>query len=157
MSIKDQLIQLRTLFTAWAQADKHVVAIASSLADLINKLQETPGSCQVIIMFHREDKREPFEESGMVDRFFWVSIASPQGLKADPAARLIEGQAGGKPLYEICESARDEVIRKTSFSNVTTEVTPDYKGMQPLTVGDTTATDVIRLEFCIGVQMPAAS
>lgn len=158
MKIKDQLKQLQQQFQAWNKENPGVTGVASDLNDLIAQLQlqQTPGSVRVVIMFHREEKRGHYEESAVVDRFFWVAITSPRGLKRDPGARLIEGQAGGKALYDVCESAR-EVIRNISFEAATTEITPDYKGMEPITINGATLTDALRLEFSIGVQLPAVN
>jgi hypothetical protein len=157
MTIADQLKQLLQAFQEWNKQFPGVTGIASDMNDLIAQLQlrQTPGSVRVVIMFHREEKRGRFEEGAFVDRYFWIVVTSPAGLKADPGARLMGGQAGGRPLYDVCESAR-EVIRQTSFLAATTEVTPDYKGMEPLHINQTTLTDAVRLEFSIGTQLPDA-
>lgn len=156
MLIKDQLKQLRQDSLEWTKKNPGSVALASSLNDLLNQLalETAPGKVAVIILFYDEKKRGEYEESGVVDRTFWIAMTIGAGLKADASARLTDGSAGADPLYQLAEDFRDKVIRSTSFSADTTEVTPNYKGMEPLTVNNITLTDTVKLEFSIGVQMP---
>lgn len=157
MNIADQLNLLESAFKDWSKQYAATVGKAMNIDDLITRVRETPGAARVVIMFHREEKRGEYEESGLVDRYFWVAVSSPIGLKANPGDRLTEGQAGGAPIFTVAESARDKVIRKASFLAAETEVTPDYKGMEPLTVNGNTLTDILRLEFSIGCQLDAPS
>lgn len=156
LKIKDQLLAVQQSATDWTKKNPGSVALASTIDDLLNQLAlETPaGKAGIVILFHSERKREPYEESGMVDRTFWIVMTVGKGLKADASARLIGGAAGAPALYELAEDFRDRVIRSLSFSAETTEVTPDYKGMEPLEVNNQTLTDALKLEFWIGTQMP---
>ena len=156
MKIKDQLIALQQSATDWTKANPGSVAIATNLDDMLTQLglQTAAGKVAVVLMFHSETKRGEYEESGFVDRTFWVALTISKGLKADASARLTDGAAGAKPLYELYEDFRDKVIRSMSFNAETTEVTPDYKGCEPLQVNGITLTDTLKLEFTIGVQMP---
>ncbi len=157
MKIKDQLAQLKQDATAWTKANPGSVAVASDLSDVLTqlRLQTAAGMVAVSILFYGEKKRGEYEESGMVDRTFWIAMTVSKGMKADASARLTDGAAGAKPLYELAEDFRDNVIRAASFNAETTEVTPDYKGMDPLVVDGQTLTDTLKLEFSIGVQLPA--
>jgi len=157
MLIKDQLIQLRQDAEAWTKKNPGSVAVANTIDDLLTQLAlETPaGKVGIVILFYGEKKRGEYEEAGVVDRTFWIALTIGKGMKADASARLTDGAAGAKPLYELAEEFRTEVIQATSFSADTTEVTPNFLGMEPLTVNNQTLTDTLKLEFSIGVQLPA--
>jgi uncharacterized protein YbjT (DUF2867 family) len=154
MTIAQQLKATAKALKAWASGNNGVVSIAGDLEGMLTVLREVPGAVRVVVMFHREEKRGDYEERGAVDRYFWVALARGKGLKIETGANLVEGTAGGAPLFDLVDEAR-QVIRGLSFDSDTTEVTPDYKGADPLTVNGLTLTDVQRLEFSIGTQLPA--
>lgn len=156
MTINAQLELICADLQAWAGGIGAQVYIASDIDDLLTKLAETPAAPRVVVMWHSEVKRGEYEERGAVDRTFWVAIARGKGLKLVPGANLTKGVSGGKPLYDLMEEGR-EIVRDLDFDPETTESHPDYQGATPLEVNGTTLTDVLKLEFSIGCQLPAVN
>lgn len=154
MTIAAQLKQIREAFAAWQRGNSGRVVICEDLNDLIIQLQAPASGAHVYVMFHGEEKRGDYEESGFVDRTFWVSLTRGKGLTAETGASLVTGVAGGKPMYDLVEEAR-ETCRALSFDPETTETSIDYKGTRPLELNGVTLTDAQRIEFTIGVQLPA--
>ena len=154
MTIADQLKQIRAAFEAWARGNRGQVAIVEDLGELVERLRATPSAPRAYVVFHQEGKRGEFEESGMVDRTFWVTLTRGKGLALETGASLVTGVAGGKPMYDLLEEAR-ETIRALSFDPETTETSVDYKGARPLELDGQTSTDAMRLEFTLGCQLPA--
>lgn len=159
MTIKEQLLIVRDRFAAWAQGNSGTVAVASDPYHIVFLLTESPGAMKACVMFHSELKRGEYEESGMVDRTFWVVISRGKGMKIEPGASLTQGVSGSaKAMFDLVEEGR-ELIRAISFEGptdlpLTTEVTPNYKGAEPF-VMEGYLTDAYRLEFSIGCQLPA--
>jgi hypothetical protein len=106
-------------------------------------------------MFQGEQKRGEHEEAGVVDRTFWVVISRGRGMKVDPGMSLVEDVAGGPPMFELVEAAR-EVLRGLTFDSETTEESIDYKSCEPFVI-DGFLQDAYKLEFSIGCQLPAAA
>jgi len=157
MNIGHQLLFTRDSLAAWAKGNNAPVKIAGDLNDLITLLQEAPAAPRVVVMFHREAKRGVHEEAGMVDRFFWVTIARAKGLKIEPGANLVNGgTAGSKPLFLLADEAR-QIIRNLQFSAASTEVTPNFISMEPLAINGVMATDALRLEFSVGTLLAAVA
>ena len=159
MTIKEQLLIVRDRFAPWARANGAKVEVASDPYHIVYLLVQAPGAMRACVMFHSDAKRGEYEESGMVDRTFWVVVSRGKGMKIDPGASLTEGvSGGGKAMFDLVEEAR-ELIRGISFEGETdfprtTEVTPNFKGAEPFAI-EGYLTDSYRLEFSIGVQLPA--
>lgn len=153
MTIAAQLKQTRDTIADWARANRGRVVVASDLYHLVYLLRQSPGTLLAAILFHGEAKRGDIEERGAVDRTFWVVITRGQGLKIEPGASLTDGVAGGKPMFDLIEEAR-EMIRGLSFDADTTEVSVNYLGCEPF-AADGFLVDAQKLTFSIGVQLPA--
>jgi len=74
-------------------------------------------------------------------------------LKLEPGANLVTGASGGKALFDIIEAIR-EAVRGISFDDATTEVTPNFTGIELFNT-EGYLMDAYRLTFDIGVQLPA--
>jgi hypothetical protein len=154
MTIKNQLLAIQTALADWTTTNTGKSFIASDPYHIVFLLLQAPGAMRVCILFHAEQKRGEYEESGMVDRTYWVVISLGRGMKLAPGASLTEGVSGGKPMFDLCEDAR-EIIRGIQFDS-STEVTPNWKGMEPFPIPGY-LTDAYRLEFSIGCQLKAVS
>jgi hypothetical protein len=153
MKISEQLIQLSEMLSAWTKENGGAAAVARDPYHRATLLAATPAGARALIMFHGETKRGDYEEMGAVDRTFWVVITRGQGLRLSPGANLVEGNAGGKALFDLVEEAR-QLVRGISFAADTTEVTPNFKSIEPFNV-EGYLLDAYKLEFSIGVQLPA--
>jgi hypothetical protein len=155
VTIKDQLLAIQTALTRWTGDNKGKLFIASDPYHIVFLLLQAPGAMRVCILFHAEMKRGEHEESGMVDRTYWVVISRGQGMKLAPGASLTEGVSGGtKAMFDLCDEGR-EIIRGIEFDS-STEVSPNWKGMEPFPIPGY-LTDAYRLEFSIGCQLDAAT
>jgi hypothetical protein len=152
MTIADQCKAVRDVFKDWSQANAGQVEIAKDIVHVFGMLTQKPGTARAVVVFRDEVKRGVFEETGMVDRKFWVVVSQGRSLKLQPADQMVEGSAGGKALYDLTEDARD-VVRGISFEADTTEVTPDFKGIYAFEAdGWLIAANYI--EFTIGTILP---
>lgn len=152
MTIGEQLQQIKTSFDTWAKQSKAKVQIASDFVHLVSLLTTSPGDLRVLILFDSEIKRGDYEETGRVDRKFLFVLSRGKSFRMDTGSALLEGSAGGQPLYDLIEEAR-EVGRLIRFSAETTEEIPNYQGASRLQI-DGIITDSHQLEFSIGTQLP---
>ncbi len=154
MKISDMLKYAQGQLEIWAKTQKGGRArIAADPVDLLEILTNTPGGICAAIMFHSEQKRGIYEESGGVDRTFWVAITRGRGMRLHRGEELVQANAGGPPLYDLLEEARQQV-RALQFDAATTEVSPDYKGTRPIQV-EGYLLDAYIIEFSIFDQLPA--
>lgn len=161
MTIATQLKIIRDALDKWARTRKGHAHIAGDPYDMFSMLRMTPGGIRVVVMFHSELKRGEYEESGFVDRTFWVGLSRGRGMKLTPGQDMVEQSAGGPPLFDLIEEAR-QAIRNISFESTldigalraTTEDYPNYKGTNPFQM-EGYLMDAYNLEFSIGVQLPA--
>jgi hypothetical protein len=155
MKISAQLKLIQSSLVDWQRANAASVEIAKDIVHVFGLLTTKPGTVRVAIVFREEIKRGEFEETGFVDRKFWLVVSQGRSLKLNPSDQLTEGQAGGKPLYDLVEEIREQA-RALEFDAETTEVTPDYKGTFPFEAdGWLIAANYI--EITIGTQLPAVA
>lgn len=153
MNISAQMILIRDTLAETLRPDSATVFIAGDPYQLVTLLRETTKGVRVGVLFSSEDKRGDYEERGAVDREFWVVASRGQGLKLEPGASLVEGQGGGRPLFDVMEDIR-QAIRGLSFDAETTEVTPDFRGIKTFNT-EGYLVDAYQITFTIGVQLPA--
>lgn len=152
MTISEQLTFIAEQLKPWANDTKTRVEIAADPVHLLGLLATSPGAARVVVMFDAEEKRGDYEELGRVDRKFLVVVSRGRGFALEPEQSLVEGVAGGRPLYRLVEEAR-EMIRAMRFSPETTESLPNYLATRRLQVEEA-AVDAYQIEFQIGVQLP---
>lgn len=152
MTIAEQLQFVRDQLQPWAVEVKGRVEIAADAIHLLGLLATAPGAPRVVILFDAEDRRGEYEELGRVDRKFMVVVSRGRGFALDPGQSLTTGVAGGRPLYDLVEQAR-EMIRGLVFDRETTEGIPNYTGTVRFTLEEN-AVDAYQINFSIGVQLP---
>ncbi len=150
MTIAEQLNFIADALKPWAEETKTRIEIALDPLHVIGLISTAPGAARVILMFDGEDKRGEFEESGRVDRKFLLVVSRGRGLTLQPGDALTQGVAGGKPLYDLIEEAR-EMVRALRFDEA--ETIPNYLATRRLTLGDNLV-DAYQIEFSIGTQLP---
>jgi hypothetical protein len=150
MTIGEQLIFIRAGLRAWVEDIKGRVEVAADPLHALGLLATAPGAPRVVVMFDAEVKRGDFEETGRVDRQYLLIVSRGRGFKLDPGDALLEGVAGGKPLYDLVEEGR-EVIRALVFTE--DESTPNYLAARRVKLEDLTV-DAYQLEFSVGTQLP---
>ena len=152
MTIREQLTFLAEQLAPWAIEFKGRVEIAADPLHVLGLISTAPGSPRLVLMFEGEEKRGEYEETGKVDRKFIVVVSRGRGLQLQPGENLITGSAGGQPLYDLIEQAR-EMVRGLVFDRETTDGIPDYTATSRLKLEDSTV-DAYQIEFSIGVQLP---
>jgi hypothetical protein len=150
MTIAQQLKLIKSSLDPWAQSNKGKMFIAADLVDLFTLLRTPPGGVRGLVMFHSELKRGEYEESGMVDRTFWVTLSRGRSMKLSRGDDLVSPD-GGPPLFDLVESAR-QVVRDIAFDS-STEVYPNFRGISPFNI-EGFLMDSYTIEFSIGVQLP---
>lgn len=161
MTIAEMMKLTKAKLDPWAHDNKGRAEIARDLVNFFDLLRIKPGGIRTVIVFHSEVKRGDFEETGMVDRTFWVATGRGRSLKLEPGDELVKESAGGPALFDLAEQSRD-IIRGIAFQTEaeadqgvnSTEIYPDYKGMFTM-AEDGLLLDAVRIEFTIGGQLPA--
>jgi hypothetical protein len=123
------------------------VKIAHDVPHLFTILGENPGAARAAILFSGEKIRcdeANSDVSGRVDRRYWIAISRGYTLESYAGKSLVEGIAGGKPMFDLLEEARTalRLMRQTDID----EAVPYYKGIELLTFEGIT-TDVYRIEL----------
>ncbi len=152
MTISEQLEQLRDALVDWSVEIKGRVEIAADAIHLLGLLATSPGSPRIVIMFEGETKFGTYEELGKVDRKFMIIVSRGRGFQLDPAAQLIAGSGGGRPLYQLVEECR-EVLRGLVFDRETTNGMPDYLGTSRFAMEEA-AIDAYQINLSILTQLP---
>lgn len=160
MTIAQQLNAVKEALKPFAEDKGLGLDIAGDPFEALLRLKSKPGAGALVIFSQGEVKRGEYEETGAVDRNFAVIVSRGQALTIEPGASLVKGAAGGEPLFDLIEQARD-VVRAIQFEDPsapdpTTEVTPNYLGFEPYSV-EGRLMDAYQLNFQIGSQLPAAA
>ena len=146
--IKDQVKLILAGLGDWAKAYQGSVHLAHDVPHLFKILGDNPGAPRAgVLVVSEKSRNETFSDvEGRVDRKIWVAISRGYTLESYRGKSLVEGIAGGKPMFELIEAARD-MIRALEF-NETDETAPYYGGFELLTFEGVTM-DAYRLEFGI--------
>jgi hypothetical protein len=161
VTIKDQLELVEAQFDGWAKEHSGRVLIATDPADVFTRLTDKPGGVCAFVLFQNEEKFGEYEELGMVNRTYLVIVSRGRGLELDPATNLVRGRAGGPPLFDLIESAR-QLLRACDFTPPqdeqhhdpeNAECVPDYKGARPWRGAADLPLDAYELEFSVLTQL----
>jgi hypothetical protein len=150
VTIAEQAKLLKATLDSWAQTLGASVGVAKDPVDLVNILRTRPGAPTVAILFTDEEPRTDFDELGRVDRTFKLVLSRGQGFSLDTGAALTDGTAGGQPMFDLVEQAR-ELIRAARFPEA--EPRPYYKGASQFEVQGFIL-DAYELRFALGTQIP---
>lgn len=145
MTIAEQLLQLQAGLAGWCKENGGTVKIAHDVPHLFKILGDSPGTARVAILFAGEKIRdEVFSDvTGRVDRKFWIAFSRGYTLENYPGKSLVEGVAGGKPMFDLIEEGRT-ALRLVRFED-TDEPIPYYKSTELLTFEGVTL-DAYRIE-----------
>ena len=147
MTISEQLQQIVDGLADFAQENKAQVKIAHDVPHLFKILGDGPGACRVAILFAGEVCRGGdlhSDISGRADRKFWIAFSRGYTLESYAGKSLVEGVAGGKPMFDLIEEGRT-AIREIQFTG-TDEPIPYYKSIELLTFEGVTL-DAYRVEI----------
>lgn len=153
MTIAEQLRDVRAGLAEWAQTCGASVEIAADAVHLWHLLKGKPGAVRALLLFESEQKRGEYEETGRVDRKFLLILSRGRGFTLDPADNLVEGSAGGLPMYDVIESARDAVrALNADPQDETGERLVNYQQTVRVDAGELRV-DAYQIEFSLAAQM----
>ena len=129
--------------------------IANDEPHLFAILGENPGAPRSAILFDEENPRsgELNDVLGRVDRKFIIAISRGRGFNLNLGDSLTKGVAGGQPMFELVEQAR-EVIRSMRFGG--DEEVPYYVGSKRLQFQGVT-TDAYAIMISLAADIPYQS
>ena len=146
MTIADQLKKIADGLGDFCKASKATVKIAHDVPHLFKLLGDSAGSPRLAILFAGERIRneDHADICGRVDRKFWIAISRGYSLENYPGKSLVEGVAGGLPMFELVEGGRDALRALTIGTE--DEPLPFYRGTELMAFEGVT-TDVYRIEI----------
>lgn len=128
--------------------------IAADPIDCIERLRMKPGVASAALLWHAEDTRD-LECLGRVDETWKVVVSRGRSMKIQAGESLIEGAAGGGPMFDLVESVRDKVLalRLPAEDGMDgEELAPVYRGAGPFEVNGILL-DAVEIRFSLAHQI----
>ncbi len=152
MTIRGTMQIILQALQVWAQENNGSVHVANDVPHLFKLLGEAPGSPRAGILFAGETIRDPenADVTGRVDRKFWVAVSRGHSLQSYNGKSLMDGIAGGLPMFDLVESARDalrEILLQGPGENA-----PYYMGIELLNFEGVTL-DCYRIEIVLAADI----
>jgi hypothetical protein len=155
MTIDGQIKLLLNALEPWAADNGGSLKVANDKPHLFQLLGTAPGAPRAAVYFVEERPRsEKFADAaGKVDRKFWVCVSRGRGFSAELGKSLTEGVAGGKPMFVLCEQAR-ELARGVRLEDQTADDNrPVYQGTFPIEFEAATV-DAYYVELTLAADIP---
>jgi hypothetical protein len=155
MKIKDQMKLIVATLAPWVEANAGTIKIAGDKRHLFQLLGAAPGAPRAAVYFVEElPVSERFADvAGKVARKFWLCISRGRGFSLDQGISLTEGVAGGPPMFEPCEEAR-ELVRGIRLADQNEDFNrPVYGGVFPVEFEGVTV-DAYYIEFTLAADIP---
>lgn len=152
MTTGDQIKAIMTGLEQWRRKFSGSVDIAHDVPHLFKVLGESPGKVRAAILFAGQTSRDELNSDvvGRVDRKFWIAFSRGYSLESYKGKSLVDGIAGGGPMFEIIDAALDP-IRKLRIGTED-EPVPFYKGTELLTFEGVTL-DAYRIEIFVTAEL----
>jgi hypothetical protein len=133
------------------------VKVANNKPLLFQILGASPGAPRAAIFFVNEIPRSQFADvGGKMDRNFWVVVSRGIGFNPEAGMSLTEGVAGGRPMFELAEEAR-EIVRGIRLEDQGPDDNkPVYKGIFPIEFEGVTV-DALYVDFTLSADTPEQS
>lgn len=153
MTISEQSRLILAALTDWVANNQGRAFIASDELHCIEELRGKPGAPTAAVLWQSEDPEGHFAEEGKVLRHFKIVVSRGRGLRLLTGESLTEGAAGGPPMFDLVEQAR-EVARNLRMSEEEGELQlPIYKGTGPFKVSGYIL-DAMEIRFALYAQTP---
>lgn len=111
MTVAQQTKAIVLALRDWCRANSGSVFVATDLLHLLDQLRSKPGAPRLGILFFEQQPRDPDRsENGRLDNTFKIVISRGRSLKLEPGQSLTEGSAGGKPMFDLVEEAREIIL-----------------------------------------------
>lgn len=154
MTIREQAKAVVEALRDWARENKGTVSVASDQVHALELIRVKPGGVRVVLLFEGENPRGEWTELGKVDRGFKVVLSAGRGFRVGEGENLTEGSAGGRPVFDLAEEAR-ELVRALRFetSGDAEDAVPRYAGIGAFRV-EGFILDAYEVRFEFGSQIP---
>lgn len=148
MTVQEQTQAIVAGLQPWCREFKGSVHIAHDLNHLFKILGENPGSVRAGVLWVGDATRDDLNADvvGRCDNRFWIGFTRSYSLEAYPGKSLVEGIAGGGPMFLIIKSAKDRIRRLRIGTD--DEPMPFYKFTDLFTVEGVTL-DAYRMEIMV--------
>jgi hypothetical protein len=128
MTITEQAVQIEAALADWVKTNQGRACIAADPLDALAQLRSRPGAPAAAVLFVDEQVCGGHPEFGLVLRAFKIVVSRGRSLKLVAGESLTSGAAGGGPLFDLVEQAR-EVARDLRMTDMDGEFqTPVYQG-----------------------------
>jgi hypothetical protein len=146
--IADDIKVIQVALADWAASNQGSVKLAHDVPHLFKLLGENPGGVRAAILFAGETIRDETysDVTSRVDRKYWIAFSRGYTLESYAGKSLIDGIAGGPPLFQVIEAARDS-LRLARFTQTDEDIVY-YKGIELLTFEGVTL-DAYRIEIAV--------
>lgn len=153
MTILEQVNFLADALRPWAEEQRGRCYACGDQVEVMELLRTKPGGHLVAVLCDGEDPRGEWTELGKVDRVYKVIISRGKGFKIETGENLTGSPAGGKPLLDLVEEAR-EIVRALRVEATNGEdAVPVYKGMGPWEVSGFIM-DAWEVRFSLAADIP---
>jgi len=132
----------------WRRTYNGQIHIAHDHAHLLKILGGDAGTPRIGILLYGEKPRNEADSDfeTRMDRTFWIALSRGWTLESYAGKSLVEGIAGGPPLYQLLRDAK-VAVRNLRF-DADSEPVPYYKGYEMLTF-EGQALDAYRIEITV--------
>lgn len=155
MTLREQINTIVAALDKWARQRSGRAYAADGPVHVLELLRSAPGGVTAAILFDSEEPRGERSELGKVDRGFKVVISRGKGFQVDSGASLTTGSAGGAPLFDLVEEAREIVIALNLAGDTwdSEDQVAQYRGTNPFEVQGFVL-DAYEIRFAAGAQNP---
>lgn len=152
MTLAQQANLILDALKQWVANNKGRTFVAADPLDVIDELRSKPGAPTAAVLWFDEEPWGNYPELGKVLRTFKIIISRGRGMKLVSGESLTEGVAGGPPLLDLVEQAR-EVARRLRVEEDGELQLPVYKGTGPFEVNGFVL-DAVEIRFGLFAQNP---
>lgn len=158
MTIAEQSKAIVAALKDWAVPNKGRAFMAGDPIHLLDELRSKPGSPSAGVLFIEELARGEHPELGRVDRSFKVVISRGRSFKLVPGESLTEGAAGGPPMFDLAEQAREIILAMRADAAAmgdnpwSEDQLPTYKGIRQFEINGMIL-DAYEVSFTIPAQI----
>ncbi|MGA3268045.1 MAG: hypothetical protein ABSE16_14615 [Verrucomicrobiota bacterium] len=154
MTIAEQLKRIEGCLAGWVKQYSGSAKVANDVPHLFTILGVNPGAPRCAILFQREEPQsERFDDvAGRMHRTYWIAVSRGRGFMRQQGMSLTEGVAGGPPMFQLAEEAR-EIVRAIRDCGTADEPLPYYRGIALMEFEGVT-TDTYRIELILAADIP---
>ena len=153
MTISEQSALLLASLDSWTGLVSGRAYIASDPADVLDQLRARPGTPTAAVLWTAEDPIGEYPEEGKVLRTFKIVISRGRGFNLITGESLTKGTAGGPPLLDLIEEARECVLTVRLTDEPSELKLPIYKGASAFEVQDFLL-DAYEIRLALYAQIP---